>query len=93
MGRSWDKNPGEYNYLHFRSNAVLLANVLENFWNMYLEIYEPDRARFLTAPRLAWQVALNKTKLKLELLTRIDMLLMVEKGIKRRICHAIHRYL
>ena len=29
---------------------------------------------------------------KLELLTNNDMLLMVEKGIRIGICHAIHRY-
>ena len=29
---------------------------------------------------------------KLELLTEVDMLLMVEKGIKGGICHAMHRY-
>ena len=47
-----------------------------------LEIYELDPARFLTAPELAWQAVLKKTKLKLYLLTDIDMLLMVEKGIR-----------
>ena len=30
--------------------------------------------------------------MKLELLTDVDMLLMVEKGIRGGICHAIHRY-
>ena len=30
--------------------------------------------------------------MKLELLTDIDMLLMVEKGIRGRMCHVIHRY-
>ena len=30
-------------------------------------------------------------KKDLDLLTDIDMLLMVEKGIKRGMCHAIHR--
>ena len=34
----------------------------------------------------------KKTEVKLELLTDVDMLLMVEKGIKGGICHAIHRY-
>ena len=29
---------------------------------------------------------------KLELLTDVDMLLMVKKGIRGEICHAIHRY-
>ena len=34
----------------------------------------------------------KKTEGKLELLTDIDILLMVEKGIRGGICHAIHRY-
>ena len=34
----------------------------------------------------------KKTEVKLELLTDNDMLLMVEKGIREGICHAIHRY-
>ena len=33
----------------------------------------------------------KKTKVKLELLTNINMLLMVEKGIRGGICHAVHR--
>ena len=40
----------------------------------------------------AWQAALKKPEVKLELLTDIDMLLMAEKGIRDGICHAIHRY-
>ena len=34
----------------------------------------------------------KKTKVKLELLTEVNMLLMVGKGIRGGICHAIHRY-
>ena len=34
----------------------------------------------------------KKTKVKLELLTDIDMLLMVEKGTRSGICQATHRY-
>ena len=49
---------------------------------MCLEIYELDPAKFLSAPGLAWQAALKKTKVKLDLLTDIDMLLMVEKSIR-----------
>ena len=44
------------------------------------------------APGLAWQACLKKTKAELELLTDIDMLLMVEKGTRGGICQAIHRY-
>ena len=35
---------------------------------------------------------LKKTEVEVELLSDIDMLLMVEKGIRGGICDAIHRY-
>ena len=34
----------------------------------------------------------KKSEVKLKLLTDIDMLLLVEKGIRRGICDAIHQY-
>ena len=59
---------------------------------MCLKIYFLDPVKFLSAPGLAWQASLKRTEVKLELLNDIDMLLMVEKGIRGRICHAFHRY-
>ena len=78
--------------MYFQSDTLLLADVFENFRNKCIEIYELDPAHFLSAPGLAWQACLKKTGVKLELLTDIDMLLMVEKGIRGGICYAIHRY-
>ena len=46
---------------------------------MFLRIYHLDPVKFLSAPGLAWQAALKKTEVKLELLTDTDMLLMIEK--------------
>ena len=57
-----------------------------------LKIYYVDPAKFLAAPGLIWQAALQKTEVKLELLTDIEMLLMVEKGITGGICHSIYQY-
>ena len=71
---------------------VLLADVFENYRNNCIEIYESDPTHFLYAPGLAWQACLTKTGVKLELLTNNYMLIMIEKGIRGRICHAIHRY-
>ena len=48
--------------------------------------------RFLTASGSAWQAALKKTNLQLDLLTEIDTLLKLEKGIMGGICHAIYYY-
>ena len=87
-----NKNLGDYHDLYVQSDTLLLADVFENFRNKCIEIYEFDPAHFLSAPGLAWQACLKKTKVKLELLTDVHMLLMVEKGIRGGICHARHRY-
>ena len=87
-----NKNLGDYHDLYVQSDTLLLADVFENFRNTCIQVYELDPAHFLSAPGLAWQACLKKTEVKLELLTDVDMLLMVEKGIRRGICHAIYRY-
>ena len=75
-----------------QSDTLLLADVFNNFRDMCIKEYELDPAHFLSLPGLAWQACLKKTNIELELLTDYDMLLMVEEGIRRGICHSIHRY-
>ena len=87
-----NKNLRDYHYLHVQSDTLLLADVFENFRNTCIEICELDPAHILSAPGLAWQACLKKTEVKLELLTKNDMLLIVEKGIRGGICYAIHRH-
>ena len=59
---------------------------------MCLELYNLDPTKFLAAPGFAWQLAFKKIKVKLDLLTDIDILLMIGKGIKGGICYSIYRY-
>ena len=68
--------------MYIESDTILLADVFENFRYKCIEIYERDPAPFLSAPGLAWQACLKKKGVKLELLTDIDMLLMVEKELE-----------
>ena len=51
---------------------------MKNLGEYHLKIYKLDLTHFLTAFGLAWQAALKKTKIKLDLLTDNGMLLMVE---------------
>ena len=83
------ENMGENHDLYVLSDTLLLADVFGNFRDKCIEIFELDPAHFLSAPGLAWQACLKKLKVNLELLTDIDMLLMVEKGIRGGICQAI----
>ena len=84
-----NKGLGDCHDLYGQSDTLLLADVFEIFRNECIEIYEIDPAHFLSVPGLAWQACLKKTEVKLELLTNVDMLLIVEKGIRGGICHAI----
>ena len=86
------KDLGDCNDLYVQSDTLLLADVFANSRSKCIEIYELDPAQFLPAPGLAWQVCFKKTAVKLELLTDIDMLLMVEKGTRGGVCLVVHRY-
>ena len=66
--------------------------IFENFRDRCINTYKLDPAHFLSAPGLAWQACLKKTKVKLELLADNDMLMMVEKGIRGGMCNAVYRY-
>ena len=70
----------------------MLADVFGNFRNMCINVYELDPAHFLSAPGLAWKACLKRAKVKLELLTVVDRLLMIEEGIRGGIYYAMYRY-
>ena len=83
------KTIGNYHDQYVQSDTLLLADVLKNFGNKCIRIYQLDPSHFLSPPGLAWKTCLIKTETELELLTDIDMLLIVEKGIRGGICYAI----
>ena len=78
--------------MFLKNDTLLFAYVFDNCREMFLKNYDLDSAKFLSASGLAWQAALIKTEEKPKLLTDIDMLLMVEKGIRGGLCHAIFQY-
>ena len=67
------------NNLYIQSDTSLQADIFENFQNKCTEIYQFFSVHFNSAPELAWQAALRKTKELLKLLANNDMLLIVEK--------------
>ena len=85
------KNLREYHDLYVQSDNYCLQMYLK-ILETCVKVYELYPAHFLTAPGLAWQACLKKTDVELELLTDPNMLLMVEEGIRGRMCYAVHRY-
>ena len=55
VSKAFEKKLREYHDLYIQSDTLLLANVFENFRNVYIKIYELEQAKFLSVPGLAWQ--------------------------------------
>ena len=74
-----------------------VKKVLKNFGE-YHDLYLKSDTLFLldvfenASSWITMASRFKKTEVKLELLTDIDMLLMIEKGIRGGICHVIHQY-
>ena len=86
------KKMGEYHDLYLKSDVLLLADVFEEFRRNSLENYSLDPAWNYTSPGLSWDALLKHSKIKIELLTDPDMLLMFEKGIRGGISMIPNRY-
>ena len=76
------KNMGEYHDLYLKTDVLLLADVFEEFRKICMENYSLDPAWYYTSPGLSWDALLKYSKVQLELLSDLDMLLLFEKGIR-----------
>ena len=72
--------------MYNQNDILLLANVFKNFQNICLKIYKLDPDHIYASPGLAWQAAFKNIKVKLELLTDINMSSKVEKDIRGEKC-------
>ena len=83
---------GDYHDLYLKSDVLQLADVFENFRDVCMTNYKLDPAHYYTAPGLSWDAMLRETKVSLQLITDIDMYLMVEEGIRGGISMISNKY-
>lgn len=75
-------NLGEYTDLYLKTDVLLLCDVFEHFRRTSLLYYKLDPAYYITSPSLSWDAMLLHTKVKLELISDLEMYQMLEKGIR-----------
>ena len=92
----WDtfeiKNMGQYHDLYLKSDVLLLADVFENFREQYLHIYGLDPAHYVSVPSSSWDAMLKMTGVSLDLLSDVDMLNFIERGMRGGISTITHRH-
>ena len=92
----WDifeiKTLGDYHDLYVQADTAQLSDVFESFRSLCLKEYQLDPAYFVSTPSLANEAMLKITKAKIELLTDINMVLMIEKGIRGGLTQVIKKH-
>ncbi|XP_050517398.1 uncharacterized protein LOC126892024 [Diabrotica virgifera virgifera] len=77
------KSMSDYTMVYLVSDVLLLADVFENFRKICHKEYNLDPCHYTTAPALSWDAMLRYTEIELELLTDVDMVHFLKKGVRR----------
>ena len=77
----WGQDIGSYHDLYLKSDVALLAVVFESFRNLFKKNFDLDPCHYYSAPNISWDAMLKTTKIELDLLSDIDILLFCEEAI------------
>ncbi|KAL7307441.1 hypothetical protein TKK_0000620 [Trichogramma kaykai] len=83
---------GQYSDLYLKTDVLLLADVFENFRDSCMQHYGLDSAHYYTTPGFTWSAMLKHTKVKLDLISDVDMAIFIEKAIRGGLCQISNRF-
>ena len=76
----------DYHLTYLKTDVLLLADVFENFRKTCMKYYELDPANYVTSPGLSWDAMLLKTNIKLELMSDLKVLDIMERMKRGGLC-------
>ena len=85
------KNLCDYMLLYVKTDALLLCDIFENFRALSLSYYGLDPCHYFSLPGLSYDAMLQMTGVKLDLITDIEMLTMIEENIRGGVSTINHR--
>ena len=75
-----------------KKDVLLLADVLEKFFDVCMKFYGIDPCHYFSSPRLSWDTMLKMTEIESEKMSDIDKYLVIEKGLRGGISYIAKRY-
>ncbi|XP_053201453.1 uncharacterized protein LOC128386445 [Panonychus citri] len=78
--------------IYLKTDVVLLAAIFENFRKMAIKSFGIDPLHHFSSPGLTWAAALKTTSIELQIFSDVDMLLMIESGIRGGLTMVSQRY-
>lgn len=86
------KNLGQMADLYLKIDVMLLCSIFENFRSECLKIHKLDPCYYVTLPAFSWDSMLRYTKVRIKLIKNLEMLSMINKGIRGGFSCAIKKY-
>ncbi|XP_020296714.1 uncharacterized protein LOC109861465 [Pseudomyrmex gracilis] len=87
---------GEDSDLYLKTDVLLLADIFENFRESCIRSYGLDPAHYYTLLGYTWDAMLKHTGITFDLLTDVDMVMFIERGLSQcsaRYAHANNKYM
>ena len=81
----------DYHDPFLKADVLLLADVFEKFINTCLDYYEFGPCHYFSSPGLSWDEMLKMIWIELELISNIDIHLLIEKGMRGGISYIAER--
>ncbi|KAF4525692.1 hypothetical protein B566_EDAN014792, partial [Ephemera danica] len=82
----------DYMVIYLKADVALLTDVFEEFRTVCLNAYELDLCWYYTAPSFARDAAMKYTGVKLDLIQDLEIIKMVERGIRGGVAQCTKRY-